>query len=162
MDEVWETTCAGRARQKDIRFVPPDADALVLVDPSALRQILSNLFDNAIRHTGPGGLIRVRIAPDRRPAPTVNGESSPAERDRIVAISVEDSGSGIPTEALPRIFERFYRVDPARSRAEGGTGLGLSIVKHLTESMNGDVSAVSELGKGTTIRVRLPAVSAGT
>jgi two-component system phosphate regulon sensor histidine kinase PhoR len=74
-----------------------------------------------------------------------------------VTIEVRDTGSGIPKDALPRIFERFYRVDPARSRAEGGTGLGLSIVKHLVESMHGAVTADSELGKGTTIRIRLPA-----
>jgi two-component system, OmpR family, phosphate regulon sensor histidine kinase PhoR len=70
---------------------------------------------------------------------------------------VLDTGAGIPTDALPRIFERFYRVDPSRSRTDGGTGLGLAIVKHLVERMGGDVRAESELGKGTTIRFRLPA-----
>jgi two-component system phosphate regulon sensor histidine kinase PhoR len=70
---------------------------------------------------------------------------------------VADTGSGIPRDALPRIFERFYRVDPARSRAEGGTGLGLSIVRHMMESMGGAVAAESELGKGTTIRLWLRA-----
>jgi signal transduction histidine kinase len=73
-----------------------------------------------------------------------------------VAIEVTDTGSGIPADALPRIFERFYRVDPSRSRAEGGTGLGLSIVKHLAERMGGDVVAESRLGAGTTVRVTLP------
>jgi signal transduction histidine kinase len=72
---------------------------------------------------------------------------------------VEDNGVGIPHDALGRPFERFYRVDPARSRAAGGTGLGLSIVKHLVERMGGDVAAHSVLGKGTTIRVRLPAAT---
>jgi signal transduction histidine kinase len=79
-----------------------------------------------------------------------------APRDWI-ALEVRDTGSGIPSDALPRIFERFYRVDPARSRAEGGTGLGLSIVKHLVESMGGAVAAESELGKGTTVRLHLAA-----
>ena len=65
--------------------------------------------------------------------------------------------TGIPRDALPRIFERFYRVDPARSRQEGGTGLGLSIVRHLVEGMGGNVWAESELGRGTTIHIKLPA-----
>src|SRR5690606_5234529 len=76
-----------------------------------------------------------------------------------VAIEVRDTGAGIPGDALPRIFERFYRVDPARSRAEGGTGLGLSIVRHLVQSMGGDVTADSVLGKGTAIRFTLPSVA---
>ncbi len=73
-----------------------------------------------------------------------------------LAVEVADTGTGIPADALPRIFERFYRVDPSRSRAEGGTGLGLSIVKHLAERMGGDVVAESRLGAGTTVRVTLP------
>jgi signal transduction histidine kinase len=73
---------------------------------------------------------------------------------------VADTGTGIPRDALARIFERFYRVDPARSRAEGGTGLGLSIVRHMVESMGGAIEARSILGKGTTIRFWLPAAQA--
>jgi len=151
--EAWDA-CAERACDREIRFQPPDTDVIVRVDRAALRQIFANLFDNALRYTGPGGSITVRIttADADRDAALANGRPAAA----FATIEVHDTGSGIPSDALPRIFERFYRVDPARSRAEGGTGLGLSIVKHLTESMNGDVAATSELGKGTTIRVRLP------
>lgn len=133
----------------------------VQADPSGLRQVLCNLFDNALRYTPPGGRISVRIgAPeavghDRRLGREGLARRSAAGDTARVAISVHDTGTGIPRDALPRIFERFYRVDPARSRAEGGTGLGLSIVKHLAESMGGEVSAESELGRGTTIRVEL-------
>ena len=137
-----------------------------LADPDGLRQIFANLFDNALRYTSPGGRITVRIVtsvePEASPvdqsAPPTNTVGAPgggAEERAWIVVEVKDTGSGIPQAALPRIFERFYRVDPARSRAEGGTGLGLSIVKHLVEGMGGDVTAASELGKGTTIRLRL-------
>jgi two-component system phosphate regulon sensor histidine kinase PhoR len=113
---------------------------VVDVDPDALRQVFRNLFENAIRHTPAGGAI------------TVTGK---AEGD-MVHLAVSDTGMGIPSEHLPRIFERFYRVDPGRSRAQGGTGLGLAIVKHLIEGHGGRVSATSELGQGTTIHTWWP------
>jgi two-component system, OmpR family, phosphate regulon sensor histidine kinase PhoR len=115
--------------------------ATVHVDPSALNQVLSNLFSNALRYTPSGGRITVR---------------SRVVRDGWVRIEVEDTGTGIPAAHLTRIFERFYRVDPARSRAEGGTGLGLSIVRHLVERHGGRVKAQSRPGEGTTILVSLP------
>ena len=76
--------------------------------------------------------------------------------DRQVRLEVEDNGSGIPEQDLPRIFERFYRVDKARSREMGGTGLGLAIVKHLVQAMKGSVKAASRLGEGTTFTIVLP------
>lgn len=115
-------------------------------DPEALRQVFTNLFDNALRHTPDGGQIRVsteRVADD--------GDA--------VIVQVADTGSGIAAESLPRIFERFYRVDPGRSRQQGGTGLGLAIVKHLVEAHGGRVGATSTLGQGTTIRMRFPTAS---
>jgi len=109
-------------------------------DPEALRQIFTNLFDNALRHTPRGG--RIRVAAQR------------VGNDTVVRVS--DTGTGIPADHLPRIFERFYRVDPGRSRQEGGTGLGLAIVKHLVEAHGGRVEAESEVGRGTAILLSFP------
>jgi signal transduction histidine kinase len=115
----------------------------VLADPGALQQIFSNLFSNALRFTPQGGRITVAAGP-------VPG------RPDWTRVAVRDTGSGIPAVHLGRIFERFYRVDPARSREEGGTGLGLAIVRHLVEAHGGSVEAESSLGQGTTIRFVLP------
>jgi len=108
-------------------------------DPTALRQVLTNLVDNAVRHTTEGEV----VVQARRS----NGG---------IAVSVRDTGAGIRPEHLARIFERFYRVDTARSRDEGGTGLGLAIVKHLVEAHGGRVSASSEPDRGTTIEAWFP------
>ena len=83
---------------------------------------------------------------------------SAAEKDGVVEVNVKDDGIGIPPEDLPRIFERFYRVDKARSRELGGTGLGLSIAKHLVQSHNGQIAVQSDLGQGTTFSFTLPKV----
>lgn len=128
-------------------------------------QALANVLDNAIKYTPAGGRIRLeaKIVPD--PESEVGKETdsisnqptqySPLHRD-FLEISVEDTGPGIPKEHLPRIFERFYRVDRARSRELGGTGLGLAIVKHILESHGGTVEVQSSRGKGTTFILRLP------
>jgi signal transduction histidine kinase len=115
------------------------AAATVWADPTALRQVIGNLVENAVRHTTAGA---VTVFSTR-----VNGG---------VELGVRDTGSGIPAEHVPRIFERFYRVDAGRSRDEGGTGLGLSIVRHLVESHGGAVRAESEVGTGTTITAFFP------
>jgi two-component system phosphate regulon sensor histidine kinase PhoR len=119
--------------------VSPDADVLH-ADLDAVRQVLTNLMDNSLRYTPPGGRITCLC---RR---VVGG----------VAMSIRDDGLGITREHLPRIFERFYRADPSRSREEGGTGLGLAIVKHLVEAHGGRVSAESERGRGTTVTCVFP------
>lgn len=119
-----------------------EGDAVVLADGQALQQIFRNLFQNALRYTPDDGSIRVRIY-----------REGPEAR-----VEVTDSGTGIPSSALPRIFERFYRVDSGRDRSEGGTGLGLAIVRHLVNTMGGEVGAESQLGEGTTIRFTLPLV----
>lgn len=111
----------------------------VYADQTAIRQILSNLVENAIRHTSAG---TITIFTNR-------------ETDGI-AIGVKDTGEGISSEHLPRVFERFYRADPGRSREQGGTGLGLAIVRHMTESHGGKVRAESVIGEGTTITTVFP------
>jgi two-component system phosphate regulon sensor histidine kinase PhoR len=108
-----------------------------------LTLLVRNLVDNAIRYTKPDGRVEVTLSSE--------GEE--------VVLSVTDTGVGIPTRELPRIFERFYRVDRARSRETGGTGLGLSIVKHVIENHGGTVNVTSELGRGTRFEVRLPAAA---
>ena len=134
--------CARAAEAKGVEVrveVEPGAET-AFVDPTALRQVLGNLVDNAVRHTSAG---TVRIF--SRPLP-----------DGGVAVGVADSGSGIPAEHLPRVFERFYRADPARSREGGGTGLGLAIVRHLVDAHGGRVSAESAPGRGTTVTATFP------
>ncbi|OLC08427.1 MAG: hypothetical protein AUH41_08345 [Gemmatimonadetes bacterium 13_1_40CM_66_11] len=137
--EAWGPF-AERAAGRDVAFESATNSAAINADPEALRQILANLFDNALRHTHPRG--RIRVGAQRASGATV--------------VRVSDTGSGIPADHLPRIFERFYRVDPGRSRQEGGTGLGLAIVKHLVEAHGGRVEAESELGRGTTILLYFP------
>ena len=154
---------ADRAADRGVTFdaVVENDDDRALADRRALEQVFTNLFDNALRYTDDGDRVRVRASVDDRCPASHEGRRTAAAVDRPggpwLVVEVSDTGSGIPRDALPRIFERFYRVDPARSRAEGGTGLGLSIVKHMIESMGGGIEAHSELGKGTTIRLWLPA-----
>ena len=138
--EAW-SAFADRARDGRVEFtVAATAGGGVTADPDALRQIFTNLFDNALRHTPAGG--RIKVSVDRAPGG--------------LNVAVADTGSGIGPEHLPRIFERFYRADPGRSREEGGTGLGLAIVKHLVEAHGGRVEARSILAKGTTVSIFFP------
>jgi two-component system phosphate regulon sensor histidine kinase PhoR len=134
---------AGLASRKDIRLRHLDRSAPeIRTDAERLRRILENLVDNAIKYTPEGGHVDVTTSPGP---------------DGSARIEVADDGPGIPPEHLARVFERFYRVDKARSRELGGTGLGLSIVKHLAESVGASVSVESEPGKGARFYVTLPA-----
>ena len=130
------------ARKSRIELVeePAPDDALVCCDSEAVSQILSNLLDNAIKYTPAGG----KIAVGARPLGT------------MVEFYVRDTGAGIPEEDIPRLFERFYRVDKARSRELGGTGLGLSIVKHLVAAHNGTIRVESFVHHGSTFFFTLP------
>jgi len=127
------------ATQVELRLEIATDATHVWADSTALRQILTNLVDNAVRHTSEGS---VMVYTQRVPGG--------------VAVGVRDTGIGIPADHLPRIFERFYRVDAGRSRSEGGTGLGLAIVKHLVEGHGGRVRAESAVGRGTTIWAEFP------
>jgi two-component system phosphate regulon sensor histidine kinase PhoR len=118
----------------------PDDLPAVLADRDRLAQILINLVDNAVKYTPGGGRV------------TVQGAAGLG----LVEVAVEDTGVGIPPADLPRITERFYRVDKARSRELGGTGLGLAIVKHLVAAHGGSLVFESRLGEGTRVRVTLP------
>jgi two-component system phosphate regulon sensor histidine kinase PhoR len=159
-----------QAEQRSIPLVTEVPDGLppVLADRDRLVQILVNLIDNAVKYTPEGGSVRVtarrvdgskgRVVDSSKPVdqPTAR----PTERGDLVEIAVEDTGIGIPEKDLPRITERFYRVDKARSRELGGTGLGLAIVKHLVQAHGGTLTIESELGKGTRVRIALPAAPA--
>jgi two-component system, OmpR family, phosphate regulon sensor histidine kinase PhoR len=135
------TAVQATAEAKGLRLVadlPPDA-AVVHADPTAFRQIISNLVENAVRYTREGSItLRTRLG------------------DGGVWVDVLDTGVGIAPEHVPRIFERFYRVDSGRSREQGGTGLGLAIVRHLVDAHGGRVEAASVVGRGTTISVLFP------
>src|SRR6185369_9100999 len=120
--------------------VPPSL--CVRADETGLEQVLENLVDNAVKYGKAKGTVRIRAAEARVGADPV-------------AIEVADDGPGIEEHHLDRLFERFYRVDPGRSRECGGNGLGLAIVKQLVESMGGTVRVESRVGKGTTFRVEL-------
>ena len=136
---------AARARVAVAVAVEPGTPP-ALGDGDRLRQVLINLVDNAIKYTPEHGRVVVRAAP---------------AADGMVAIAVEDTGIGIPARDLPRLTERFFRVDKARSRALGGTGLGLAIVKHLVHAHGGSLAIASTLGAGTTVTVQLPAAERG-
>ncbi len=141
-----------QAGKKHIR-IRADADAItpdLLGDEDRLQQLLINLVDNALKYTSEGGEVQVRAGIEPR-----SGADDPPR----VALTVSDTGCGIPEKDLPRLTERFYRVDKARSRELGGTGLGLAIVKHIAHAHGGLLSIESQLGKGTRVTVCLPAAA---
>jgi heavy metal sensor kinase len=129
------------AREKGLEFkLTPLKDLTVEGDKVKLEQLFLNLLENAIRYTPSGGSISASVVRDGKTA----------------VIAIRDTGIGIPEEHIPHIFERFYRVDKARSRAEGGAGLGLAICQHIAEIHNGKIEVESQVGKGSTFSVSLP------
>jgi two-component system phosphate regulon sensor histidine kinase PhoR len=135
----WRPMCAQKDCQLEL-LLPPQP-GLIEADPLRLEQVFYNLLDNALKYSEHGKTVILGMDPPQ---------------DATVSFYVRDAGIGIPADKLDHIFQRFYRVDRARSREMGGTGLGLAIVKHIVQLHGGQVSAASELGKGTTIRFSLP------
>jgi len=139
-------TVESEARVREVQIVCSQVDEVCVVGSKIrLEQALVNLLDNAIKFNRPSGQVRVEVM---------------RATEGQVRITVADTGIGIPSDDLSRIFERFYRVDKARSRAVGGTGLGLSIVKHVLERMNGKITVASELGRGSVFSITLPSCNA--
>jgi two-component system phosphate regulon sensor histidine kinase PhoR len=137
----------------------PNEAPLVIGEPDELTRVFQNLMDNAIKYGRAKTPIEIRI---RREESALAGAPNPPDAglpdsDGVVAIAVTDHGDGIPPEHIPRLTERFYRVDKARSRELGGTGLGLAIVKHIVNHHRGAFHIASKLGDGSTFTVRLPA-----
>jgi len=130
----------GKADAKNIVLTPAGGDLpLVMADQGRLEQVLVNLVDNAVKYTAPGGRVVIAVT----------------EEGEYVRVAVQDTGPGIPAESIPRLFERFYRVDTGRSRQEGGTGLGLAIVKHIVQLHGGTVRAENNAGPGATFSFTL-------
>jgi two-component system, OmpR family, phosphate regulon sensor histidine kinase PhoR len=139
VDDVTSTLAMAAAERKvTLRNLVP-TNAQVTADPHRLVQMLTNLIDNAIKFNREGGIVKIEH-----------------ERKGLDRISVTDTGEGIPPQHLDRLFERFYRVDRARSRDLGGTGLGLAIVKHLAKAHGGEISVTSRIGEGTQFTIELP------
>ena len=157
-DDV-DRTFSQVAADKKLDFaidLDPALPRSMYTDDKRLQQIIKNLLSNAFKFTEKGQ-VKLKVARVNSGWNATNHHLNTA--GQVLAISVEDTGIGIPEHDLPRIFERFYRVDKARSRELGGTGLGLSIVKHLVQAMHGTVGATSRLGQGTTFRIQLPRVA---
>jgi two-component system phosphate regulon sensor histidine kinase PhoR len=144
---AFEPRLTERSIQLALR-IDPDLPA-VAGDADQMAQVLENLLDNAVKYGPDGGILSVDVATPPQ------GSRWPARRGVVIAVT--DQGGGIPREHLPRLTERFYRVDKGRSRAVGGTGLGLAIVKHIVNRHRGQLIIESEVGQGTTVSVWLPA-----
>jgi two-component system sensor histidine kinase ResE len=132
----------GIAKENEINISADISEEVThfLFDPDRIEQVLTNLIDNAIRHTPKGGYVRVSVVRD----------------EKGIHMEVKDSGSGIPEEDLPFVFERFYKADKARTRGRSGTGLGLAIAKNIIDAHQGQISVQSKLGQGTTFSFFLP------
>ena len=127
-------------KSQSIVFNPPEKPMYIYGDPSRINQVITNIMSNAMKYSDEGATINIRLK----------------EMDNFYHLEIEDNGIGMPKEALDRIFDRFYRVDKARSRAMGGNGLGLAIAKEIMEAHDGTIKVYSSLDKGTTMVLIFP------
>lgn len=127
-------------KEQNIVFDPPDKPMFIYADPGRINQVITNIMSNAMKYSDKGATINIRLK----------------ETEKYYHLEIEDNGIGMPKEALDRIFDRFYRVDKARSRAMGGNGLGLAIVKEIMDAHKGSIKVYSTLGKGTTMILIFP------
>ena len=134
----------------------PREEIHILGDPLRIRELFLNLIENGIKYTEEGGLIRITLTKDGLPGSGFSSNPRDGEETRFVKIAISDTGIGIATENQEKIFDRFFRVDKARSREEGGSGLGLSICKWIVEAHHGEIKVESEIGKGSSFIVKLP------
>lgn len=139
-DAVARMANTASFRSIEIDYFHPGAAVQLNSDPGLIDLVLINLLDNAVNYSKDGGRVEVGVE----------------DLGDKVKVWIKDNGIGIPMRDIPRIFERFYRVDKARTRKTGGTGLGLSIVKHIVENLNGQVAVESTEGRGTAFYVTLP------
>ncbi|MDU7905189.1 MAG: ATP-binding protein, partial [Peptostreptococcaceae bacterium] len=139
--EIYELTINyAKSKNIELRYKIENEDIVINSNRDYIKQIFLNLIDNAIKYTPDGGFV----------------ETSVYQNDENIFINIKDNGIGISKEDTSRVFERFYRVDKARSRDVGGTGLGLAIVKHIVKSLNGTIDIKSELNVGTEFIVSIP------
>ncbi len=155
-------TLAAAAVERRVKVEVRGKAPLLQADADGMERMVTNLVDNAVKYNRPGGTVVIQLGSAREldSARELGGIREPGGIGDQAVIEVRDTGIGIPPDALPRIFERFYRVDKGRSREEGGTGLGLAIVKHVAQLHGGRVEVESELGSGSRFRVFLPLTGA--
>jgi len=153
---VARFTPQAEAKHITLRAELPAALPTLTLDSQRVEQVLGNLISNAIRHTPEGGSVVCRVIAEHDRVHPTHHPPSRSTPVGLVTFTVTDTGPGIPPEALPHIFERFYRIDRSRSRAEGGTGLGLAIAKQLVEAHGGRIWVESEPNRGSTVTFTLP------
>ncbi|RPJ11617.1 MAG: HAMP domain-containing protein [Deltaproteobacteria bacterium] len=153
---VPQTSLLARGKNLHIEAALPGDEVKILGDRLRIRELFLNLIENAVKYTEEGGSIKVQLRNGNSDSPLNEAEPKPDGGKRFAEIRVTDTGIGMDREDQERIFDRFFRIDKARSREQGGSGLGLSICKWIVQAHQGEITVESELGKGSSFIVRLP------